>query len=96
MEPEEWTADTEPGKEGYPYGIIPRLLLFWMTSEVVWKKNAKIEEEEKRKLYLGESLSEFMREFGLDVSRDGSTARRNGCGTRCSGYSRQGSVLRKG
>jgi hypothetical protein len=42
---------------GHPYGVIPRLLLFWMTTEAVRTKN--------RRLELGNSLSAFMRELGL-------------------------------
>lgn len=42
---------------GYPYGTLPRLLLFWMTTEAVRTKN--------RRLELGHSLSSFMRELGL-------------------------------
>jgi len=55
---------------GYPYGIIPRLLLFWMTTEAVRRKS--------RRLELGHSLASFMREVGLDPSRGGkrSDARR--------------------
>jgi len=43
---------------GYPYGSIPRLLLFWITTEAVRTKN--------RHLELGKSLSAFMRLIGLD------------------------------
>jgi Plasmid encoded RepA protein len=55
---------------GFPYGIIPRLLLFWITTEALRTKD--------RRLELGHSLSEFMREVGLDPSRGGkrSDARR--------------------
>lgn len=55
---------------GYPYGVIPRLLLFWITTEALRTKNPRLE--------LGHSLSEFMRELGLDPSRGGkrSDARR--------------------
>jgi len=51
--------DIKAGKSiGYPYGSIPRLLLFWITTEAVKSKN--------RRLELGKSLSAFMREIGLD------------------------------
>jgi hypothetical protein len=55
---------------GYPYGVIPRLLLFWITTEALKTKNRRIE--------MGHSLSAFMRELGLDPSRGGkrSDARR--------------------
>jgi hypothetical protein len=47
---------------GYPYGSIPRLLLFWMNTEAV--------RTGKRRLDLGDTFSEFIRELGLD-SRGG-------------------------
>jgi hypothetical protein len=51
--------DLKSGKPiGYPYGSIPRLLLFWITTEAVQTKI--------RRLELGKSLSAFMREIGLD------------------------------
>lgn len=55
---------------GYPYGIIPRLLLFWIITEAVRTKS--------RRLELGCSLRGFMLELGLDPSRGGerSDARR--------------------
>lgn len=43
---------------GYPYGTIPRLLLFWLTAEAVRTKSRRIE--------LGTNLSDFMRELGLN------------------------------
>lgn len=48
---------------GYPYGSLPRLLLFWMTTEAVRTKS--------RRLELGNSLSAFMRELGLIPSSAG-------------------------
>ncbi|MBX7134203.1 MAG: hypothetical protein K1X67_16140 [Fimbriimonadaceae bacterium] len=48
---------------GYPYGTIPRLLLFWLNTEVVRTRNRHIE--------LGRSLADFMRQLGLDPSRGG-------------------------
>jgi hypothetical protein len=48
---------------GYPYGTLPRLLLFWITTEAVRTKSPRIE--------LGESLSNFMGKLGLDSSRGG-------------------------
>lgn len=42
---------------GYPYGTIPRLLLFWITTEAV--------QTSSRRLELGNSLSGFMRQLGL-------------------------------
>lgn len=55
-----WTLDKntgEPKSLGIPYGTIPRLLLFWITTEAVRTKN--------RKLILGDSLSGFMRQLNL-------------------------------
>lgn len=63
--------DTKKKKSiGYPYGTLPRLLLFWITTEAVRTNNTRIE--------LGESLSNFMEKLGLDSSRGGkrSDARR--------------------
>lgn len=48
---------------GYPYGTIPRLLLFWITTEAVRTKNPRIE--------LGNSLAKFMGELGLDPYQGG-------------------------
>ena len=54
---------------GYPYGTIPRLLLFWMTSEAVKTKS--------RRLELGHSLSSFMAEIGLNPNNGGTGAKRS-------------------
>jgi hypothetical protein len=48
---------------GYPYGSLPRLLLFWMNTEAV--------RTGKRRLDLGDTFSGFIRELGLDSSRGG-------------------------
>lgn len=48
---------------GYPFGSIPRLLLFWITTEAL--------RTQSRKLELGESLAGFMREIGLEASTGG-------------------------
>lgn len=48
---------------GYPYGTIPRLLLFWMTTESIKTNNPRLE--------LGNNLASFMRQLGLDPSRRG-------------------------
>lgn len=56
----DWTLDPKthkPRSVGIPYGTIPRLLLFWITTEAVKTKS--------RRLELGDSLSAFMRELGL-------------------------------
>jgi hypothetical protein len=52
---------------GYPFGIIPRLLLLWMTTEVQRRKNnPDLTPLEKRTLQLGSSLADFMRKVGLN------------------------------
>lgn len=48
---------------GYPYGTLPRLLLFWLITEAVRTNSPRIE--------LGKSLSKFMEKLGLDSSRGG-------------------------
>lgn len=48
---------------GYPYGNVPRLLLFWLTTEALRTGS--------RRLELGGSLAGFMRELGLDPGRGG-------------------------
>ena len=53
-------------KIGFPFGTIPRLLLFWITTEVQHTKNrADLTTLEKRTLQLGRNLADFMREVGL-------------------------------
>lgn len=52
-----------PESLGIPYGTVPRLVLCWLTSEVVQKKHREVE--------LGNSLSEFMRK--LDILPTGGT-----------------------
>lgn len=48
---------------GYPYGTVPRLLIFWLTTEALRTGN--------RSLELGSHLAEFMRKLGLDPTRGG-------------------------
>jgi Plasmid encoded RepA protein len=54
---------------GYPYGTVPRLLLFWVTTEAVRTK--------QRRLELGNSLRGFMAELGLNSSNGSSGAKRS-------------------
>jgi len=55
---------------GIPYGIIPRLILVWMVTEIIRTKS--------RRLELGNRLADFLLTLGLDPSRGGerSDARR--------------------
>jgi hypothetical protein len=46
-----------PSKTGLPYGVIPRLLLAWISTEAV--------RTQSKTLVLGDTLSEFMRQLGL-------------------------------
>lgn len=46
-----------PSRTGIPYGVIPRLILIWISEEVVKKKS--------RELVLGDSLSAWMAELGM-------------------------------
>ena len=48
---------------GVPYGVIPRLLLFWIVTEAVRTKSPRLD--------LGDNLAGFMRELGLDPSHGG-------------------------
>lgn len=58
---------------GYPYGTVPRLVLFWMTTEALRNK-AK---ENPRRLHLGKSLKEFMLEIGLNPDNGSRGAKRS-------------------
>lgn len=51
------TPYRQGGRNLYPFGSIPRLLLLWIITEAVRTKN--------RRLELGQSLAEFMRQVGL-------------------------------
>jgi hypothetical protein len=48
---------------GYPYGVIPRLVLFWLTTEALRTKTRRIE--------IAENLNEFLRELALDPNTGG-------------------------
>ena len=66
----EMTLAIQPGIDidteksiGYPYGTVPRLLLFWIITEAVQTKN--------RRIVLGRSLAEFMRALGFNPNGGG-------------------------
>lgn len=62
--------NTKLGKSyGYPYGTVPRLLLFWITAEAVKNKSRRIE--------LGSSLTDFMLQLGLNPNNGGAGAKRS-------------------
>ena len=48
---------------GFPYGSIPRLILYWVNTEAVRTAS--------RRLELGSSFADFIRSLGLDPSRGG-------------------------
>lgn len=56
-------VDLKTHKTLYPYGSIPRLLLFWLVTEATQKKT--------RRIRLGHSLDAFMREIGLNPRTGG-------------------------
>jgi Plasmid encoded RepA protein len=67
-----WKKDPKTGQQrpiGYPYGTIPRLLMFWATSEAIRTKS--------RRLELGRSLSDFMQELGLNPDNGSHGAKRS-------------------
>lgn len=53
---------------GHPYGTIPRLLMYWMTTEAVRTKSPR--------LVLGDSLAAFMEDLGLDPRGGGARSDR--------------------
>lgn len=56
--------DTKKDKPyGYPFGTIPRLILFWITTETLRRKS--------RRIQLGDSLAGFMRDIGLNPDTGG-------------------------
>jgi hypothetical protein len=57
-------VNSKTGKSyGIPYGIIPRLILVWMVTEILRTKS--------RRLELGNRLADFLLKLGLDPSRGG-------------------------
>ena len=63
----------ETGKSyGYPYGTIPRLLTFWITTEALRNKH----KNNPRRIELGASLTGFMIDLGLNPNNGGTGAKR--------------------
>lgn len=58
---------------GYPFGTIPRLLLFWMTTEALRNKH----KANPRRLDLGHSLKKFMLELDLNPDNGSRGAKRS-------------------
>lgn len=63
-----WNAEAER-PYGYPYGTVPRLLLFWITKEAVRKKSPR--------LVLGDSLRDFMEQLDLNPDNGSPGAKRS-------------------
>lgn len=62
--------------DGLPYGVYPRLIMCWLTREAIRRKSLPI--HEARTIPLGASLSQFMREIGMQSAsggKDGNIAR---------------------
>lgn len=64
------TVSIQPGLDvkkqkvtGYPYGTLPRLLMFWLTTEAIRTNSRRIE--------LGNNLAEFMETLGLNPKMGG-------------------------
>jgi hypothetical protein len=62
-------ANNQSSRLGIPYGTYPRLILSWVTTEVIRTKSPEI--------FLGRSLSEFMDRLGLKATggQDGAITR---------------------
>lgn len=56
-------VDRKTNKALYPYGSIPRLLMFWIVTEATQKQS--------RRIQLGSSLDSFMRKIGLNPRTGG-------------------------
>lgn len=57
----------QPECIGYPYGTVPRLLMFYVMTEAERMKNRQeLTDEQKRTIYLGSSLNKFMLNIGLN------------------------------
>lgn len=57
----------KPACIGYPFGTVPRLLMFYVMTEAERIKNRhELTAEEKRTIYLGRSLNKFMLNIGMN------------------------------
>lgn len=67
---------------GYPFGVMPRYLLAWMTTEVV--SDGPAVQEDGQTLVLGGSMNAFLRQIGLDYGsgKRGNATRLRGQTTR--------------
>jgi hypothetical protein len=60
------------GDNKLPFGNLPRLLLAWVCTEAKRNYDRNPDDSEKRKLYLGSSLSAFMQQLGIESNSGGS------------------------
>ncbi len=61
-----YMTDPDTGKRvcvGYPWGAVPRLLIFWITTQAV--------QTGERRLELGNTLNEFLRQVGMNPTTGG-------------------------
>jgi len=59
------------GENKLPFGNLPRLLLAWVCTEAKSNNDRNPDDPEKRKLYLGRSLSAFMQQLGIQSDSGG-------------------------
>lgn len=65
---------------GVPYGIIPRLILAWLNTEVIRNSQNPVAEKNPNMIFLGKSLSDFLEKVGVPRTggpRGGITAFKN-------------------
>jgi hypothetical protein len=60
------------GDNKLPFGNLPRLLLAWVCTEAKGSNDRNPDNPDKRKLYLGRSLSAFMQQLGIQSDSGGS------------------------
>jgi len=60
------------GDNKLPFGNLPRLLLAWVCTEAKRNYDHDPDSQERRKLYLGSSLSAFMHQLGIESNSGGS------------------------
>lgn len=59
------------GDNKLPFGNLPRLLLAWICTEAKSNNDRNPDDPDKRKLYLGRSLSAFMQQLGIQSDSGG-------------------------
>lgn len=59
------------GDNKLPFGNLPRLLLAWVCTEAKRNHDRNPDDPDRRKLYLGKSLAEFMEQLGIESNSGG-------------------------